>query len=176
MARVTMKALLPVSAPRLWSLVRWDGRLLDWYPDAVDLRVQGLDKGAHRRLQLRGGTVLVQRLEHASRIEDAYTYSAADGPYPVTDYLAQIRVLPHGDDRATLVWTANFRPAGQSEIRADVRADARAGVRAEAEAEAFIQALYRNGFDNLSTLLAGVAGPGGATAGAGPDAVPTLRP
>ena len=160
MARVPMKALLPVSAPRLWSLVRWDGRLLDWYPDAVNLRVQGLGKGSLRRLQLRGGTVLVQRLEHASRIEDAYTYSAADGPYPVTDYLAQIRVLPHGDDRATLVWTANFRPAGLTEDKA----------------EAFIQALYRDGFDNLSTLLAGLAGPGGATAGAGPDAVPTLRP
>lgn len=160
MARVTMKALLPVSAPRLWSLVRWDGRLLDWYPDAVDLRVHGLEKGAHRRLQLRDGTVLLQRLEHASRIEDAYTYSVVDGPYPVADYLAQIRVLPHGDDRATLVWTANFRPARLS----------------EAEAESFIQALYRNGFDNLSTLLAGLAGPGGATTGAGPCEAPTPRP
>ncbi|MCW2238921.1 SRPBCC family protein [Azospirillum canadense] len=160
MARVTMKALLPVSAPRLWSLVRWDGRLLDWYPDAVDFRVQGSGKGAHRRLQLRDGTTLVHKLEHASRIEDAYTYSAIGCPYPVDDHLAQIRVLPHGDDRATLVWTANFRPSGLT----------------EAEAESFIQTLYRNGFDNLSTLLAGLAGPGGATTGAGPCEAPTLRP
>ncbi|MBP2292901.1 hypothetical protein J2851_002682 [Azospirillum rugosum] len=155
-----MKALLPVSAPRLWSLVRWDGRLLDWYPDAVDLRVHGLHKGAHRHLHLRNGATLVHQLEHASRIEDAYTYSVVDGPYPVADYLAQIRVLPHGDDRATLVWTANFRPAGLS----------------EGEAESFIQTLYRSGFDTLSTLLAGLAGPGGATTGAGPHTAPTLRP
>lgn len=160
MARVTMKALLPVSAARLWSLVRWDGGLLDWYPDAAALDVQGRGKGAHRRLRLRDGTTLVHRLEHPSRIEDAYTYSALSSPYPVADHLAQIRVLPHGDDRATLVWTANFRPAGLS----------------EAEAEAFIQRLYQDGFDNLSTLLAGLAGTGSATTGAGPHTAPTLRP
>ena len=160
MARVTMKALLPVSAPRLWSLVRWDGRLLDWYPDAVAMRVHGQGKGAHRRLSLRGGATLVHQLEHASRIEDAYTYSALGGPYPVADYLAQIRVLPHGDECATLVWTANFRPAGLSEDAAEV----------------FVQQLYQDGFDNLSTLLAGLAGLGGATTGDGPDTAPTVRP
>jgi hypothetical protein len=143
MARVTMKALLPVSAQRLWPLVRWNGRLLDWYPGAVALEVDGTAKGGLRRLRLRGGAMLVQRLDHLSRIEDAYTYSVLAGSYPVAGYLAQIRVLPHDEDgRTTLVWTANFQPAGVT----------------EAAAEDFIRRLYQAGFDTLFNLFADGAG------------------
>lgn len=152
MARVTMKTLLPVTAPRLWPLVRWDGRWLDWYPGAVALEVAGTAKGGLRRLRLRDGSELVQRLDHVSRIEDAYTYSVIAGSYPVAAYLAQIRVLPHdGDGRATLVWTANFQPAGVTE-------DA---------AEDFIRHLYQAGFDSLFTLLADTLGAAETTARAG---------
>ncbi len=150
MARVTMKALLPVSAQRLWPLVRWDGRLLDWYPGALALEVEGSEKGDLRRLRLRDGAVLVHRLDHMSRIEDAYTYSVLAGSYPVSDCLAQIRVLQHEEDgRATLVWTANFRPAGVSE-------DA---------AETFIRRLYQTGFDTLFNRLAISAAAASARAG-----------
>lgn len=143
MARVTMKALLPVTASRLWPLVRWDGRWLDWYPGAVGMEVAGTAKGDLRRLRLRDGSDLVQRLDHVSRIEDAYTYSVIAGTYPVSAYLAQVRVLPHdADGRATLVWTANFQPAGV----------------AEDAAEAFIRRLYQAGFDSLFALLADAGG------------------
>lgn len=138
MARVTMKAELPITAGRLWPLVRWDGDLLAWYPGATAVVVEGAEKGDLRRISLDGGAVLVQRLDHLSRIEDAYTVSVLGGPYPVADYLAQIRVLPAEGGRSTLVWTANFLPAGTSE-------DA---------AEMFIRRLYQTGFDNLFRLLA----------------------
>lgn len=152
MARVTMRALLPVTAPRLWSLVRWDGRWLDWYPGAAACEVAGTAKGDLRRLRLRDGSELVQRLDHLSGIEDAYTYSIIAGPYPVTGCLAQVRVLRHdADDRATLVWTANFQPAGVG----------------EEEAEAFIRRLYQAGFDSLFTLLADAVGADDTTARAG---------
>lgn len=137
MARVTTKAVLPVSARRLWPLVRWDGRLLDWYPDALTLRVEGTVKGALRHIGLRDGSTLIQRLDHVSGIEDAYTYTVVGGDYPVADYLAQIRVLDHDDAQAILVWTANFEPRDAS----------------EEAAEAFIRRLYQSGFDALLTLL-----------------------
>lgn len=160
MARVTMKALLPVTAPRLWPLVRWDGRWLDWYPGAVACEVAGTAKGDLRRLRLRDGSDLVQRLDHVSRIEDAYTYSIIDGPYPVAGCLAQVRVLPHdADGRATLVWTANFQPAGVG----------------EEEAEAFIRRLYQAGFDTLFTLLADGVGADDTTAWAGLDHGPNAH-
>lgn len=167
MARVTVKADLPASAPRLWSLVRWDGRLLDWYPLAAAVDVDGSAKGAQRRLRLRDGTMAVHRLEHRSRIEDAYTYSVLSSPYPVADHLAQIRVLPEGDDRATLVWTAIFQPAGMPGDGA----------------EAFIRQLYQDGFTALSALLSGNASGGadggaggsGTTARAGLDTAPTVN-
>lgn len=153
-----MKALLPVTAQRLWPLVRWDGRLLDWYPGAVALEVEGSGKGDLRRLRLRDGSVLVQRLDHLSRIEDAYTYSVLAGCYPVAAYLAQIRVLPHEEDgRATLVWTANFEPAGVGE-------DA---------AEDFIRDLYQAGFDALFSLLADAVGAGFPQPGPGVGTAPT---
>lgn len=158
MARVTMKTLLPVTASRLWPLVRWDGRWLDWYPGAVALEVAGTAKGGLRRLRLRDGSELVQRLDHVSRIEDAYTYSVIAGSYPVAAYLAQIRVLPHdGDGRATLVWTANFQPAGVTE-------DA---------AEDFIRRLYQAGFDTLYSLLADRVGAAGRQPGPGCEPAPT---
>lgn len=154
MALVTMKALLPVTAERLWPLVRWDGRLLEWYPNAVALEIAGARKGDLRRLRLRDGSELVQRLDHVSRIEDAYTYSVIAGPYPVTACLAQIRVLPHdGDGRATLIWTATFQPAGVT----------------EEEAEDYICRLYQAGFDTLFALLADTVGAAGAASQAGLD-------
>jgi len=152
-----MKALLPVTAQRLWPLVRWDGRLLDWYPGAVALEVEGGAKGDLRRLRLRDGSVLVQRLDHLSRIEAAYTYSGLEGCYPVAGYLAQIRVLPHGEDgRATLVWTANFEPAGVT----------------EEAAEDFIRRLYQSGFDALFSLLADAVGVGIPQPGPGVGTAP----
>ncbi len=151
MPLVTAAALLPDPARRLWPLVRWDGRLCDWYPGAVTLSVEGTGKGALRRLSLQNGAALVQRLEHVSRIDMAYTYAVLESPYPVADLLAQIRVQPapslddvsphdgepndHG--HATLTWTANFQPAGLS----------------EAEAERFVRTLYEAGIARLRTLL-----------------------
>lgn len=159
MARVTAKADFPVSAPRLWPLVRWDGRLLDWYPAAVAVDVDGRERGAQRRLRLRDGSTVVHRLEHLSRIEDAYTYSVISSPYPVADHLAQIRVLSGGDGHATLVWTAIFRAAGM----------------ADEGAEAFTRRLFLDGFAALSPLLSGNADGGGTTARAGLDTAPTAN-
>lgn len=134
---ITTSILLPDPARRLWSLVRWDGRLCDWYPGAVALTVEGAEKGAIRRLLLKDGTRLVQRLEHTSRVDDAYTYAVVESPYPFADLLAQIRVQPEADGHATLTWTATFRPTSLGEART----------------ERFVRDLYDAGVERLRGLL-----------------------
>ncbi|MCG5242395.1 SRPBCC family protein [Azospirillum doebereinerae] len=134
---ITTSILLPDPARRLWPLVRWDGRLCDWYPGAVALTVEGTGKGALRQLLLKDGTRLVQRLEHTSRIDEAYTYAVVESPYPVADLLAQIRVQPEADGHATLIWTATFKPTGLSEARTEL----------------FVRDLYDAGVERLRGLL-----------------------
>ena len=137
MASIVMETELPVSAATLWTLVGWAGMLGDWYPGLSRIDVHGADKGAIRRLVLRDEASMVERLEHLSRIETAYTYSILSSPLPVADYLAQIRVKDRGDDTSTLIWSGNFEPDGVSEDRA----------------VAAIRAVYRAGFANLNEIL-----------------------
>lgn len=137
MPLVTATTLLPVPARRVWPLVRWDGAVGDWYPGAVSMTVDGTQKGALRRLRLYDGSPVVHRLEHVSRIENAYTYAVIEGPYPVADLLAQIRLGEDGDGRAALHWTATFHPLREP----------------EAEAERFVRDLYDAGMARLRGLL-----------------------
>ncbi len=142
MPLVTATSLLPVPARRVWPLVRWNGALGDWYPGAVSMSVEGVGKGALRRLRLYDGAPVVHRLEHVSRIDDAYTYAVVEGPYPVADLLAQIRLRADGERQAALDWTATFRPLSSHPDQG-----------AEAEAERFVRDLYDAGMARLRSLL-----------------------
>jgi len=137
MPLITTSILLPDPACLLWPLVRWDGRLAEWYPGAIATSVDGTEKGSHRLLLLKDGTRLEQRLEHISRIDKAYTYAVVASPYPVADLLAQIRVRAEADGHATLIWTASFQSRELD----------------EAGTEAFVRAVYGAGIERLRTLL-----------------------
>ncbi|PWC39000.1 SRPBCC family protein [Azospirillum sp. TSO35-2] len=142
MPLVTTTTLLPVPARHLWPLVRWDGALGDWYPGAASMTVDTAEtgraeKGALRCLRLYDGSRVVHRLEHVSRVDDAYTYAVIEGPYPVAELLAQIRLRPEGDAQAVLIWTATFHPLDRS----------------EADAERFVRDLYDAGLARLRGLL-----------------------
>lgn len=142
MARVTISTVLRIPPVQLWELVRWEGRFRDWYPDARSCAVDGTVKGSRRRIRLGSGAELLERLEHRSVIENAYTYSVIDSPYPVAGCLAQIRLLAGPQGRTTLVWSANFEPRGVG----------------EEEAEDFIRNVYQAGFDRLGVIAARGAG------------------
>ncbi|WP_376966348.1 SRPBCC family protein [Azospirillum sp. A26] len=142
MPLVTATTLLPVPARHVWPLVRWDGAVGEWYPGAVSMTVDGTEKGALRRLRLYDGSPVVHRLEHVSRVDDAYTYAVIEGPYPVADLLAQIRLRADGEGQAVLHWTATFHPYAS-----------RPQEGTEADAERFVRDLYDAGMARLRTLL-----------------------
>ncbi|WP_049976329.1 SRPBCC family protein [Azospirillum sp. B506] len=137
MPLVTATTLLPVPARRVWPLVRWDGAVGDWYPGAISMTVDGAGKGALRLLRLYDGTPVVHRLEHVSQVDDAYTYTVIEGPYPVADLLAQLRLRPDGEGQAELHWTATFHRLRCTEL----------------EAERFVRDLYDAGMARLRGLL-----------------------
>ncbi|MBY6265472.1 SRPBCC family protein [Azospirillum sp. 412522] len=141
MPLVTATTLLPVPARRVWPLVRWDGAVADWYPGAVSVTVDGTGKGALRRLWLYDGSPVIHRLEHVSRVGDAYTYAVIEGPYPVADLLAQIRLGAGGEGQAVLHWTATFHPLSSRPNGTEM------------EGERFVRDLYDAGMARLRALL-----------------------
>lgn len=138
MARVSMSTQLPVSVDQVWRLIGGFNALPDWHPAVQKSELQ--EGGRIRRMQLAGGASIVERLESFSENEHMYTYSIEQGPLPVANYKATIRVRQEPGRPGCLVeWSSEFSPSGA----------------AEADAIAAIQRIYQAGFENLKKLFGG---------------------
>ncbi len=94
--------------------------------------------GRVRRLQLVGGGAIVERLESFNENEHQYTYTIEQGPLPVANYKATVRVRTEpGKSGSTVEWSSQFLPSGAT----------------EKDAVAAIQSFYQTGFDNLKKLF-----------------------
>jgi hypothetical protein len=125
--------VLVASAEEVWRLIGGYNALSEWHP-AVERSVLE-DGGRVRRLALRGGGVLVERLHAFSERERSYQYSIEQGPLPVANYRSTLSVRDRGDKRGCEVhWSGDFAPAGAS----------------ESEAIGVIRGIYRAGLDTLA--------------------------
>ena len=66
-----------------------------------------------RTLQTVDGTVIVERLQTFDNAGKTYSYSIVQAPFPVTDYLATLRVEAQGDG-SRVTWSGQFTPLGIS--------------------------------------------------------------
>jgi hypothetical protein len=133
MARVEERQALAASAEEVWRLIGGYHALSDWHP-AVERSVPE-EGGRLRRLALRGGGGLLERLHAFSERERSYAYSIEEGPLPVASYRSTLGVRERGGQRGGEVyWSGDFAPAGAS----------------ESEAEAVIRGIYRAGLDTLA--------------------------
>ncbi|MEO8183498.1 MAG: SRPBCC family protein [Deltaproteobacteria bacterium] len=131
MAKVEEMQTLAASAEEVWRLIGGYNALSEWHP-AVERSV--LEEGGRiRRLSLKGGGSLLERLHAFSERERSYAYSIEEGPLPVAQYRSTLSV--RGAGRGCEVhWSGDFAPAGAS----------------ESEAVAVIRGIYRAGLDTLA--------------------------
>jgi hypothetical protein len=124
---------LAASADEVWRLIGGYNALSEWHP-AVERSV--LEEGGRmRRLSLRGGGGLLERLQAFSERERNYAYTIEEGVLPVASYRSTVSVRDRGTARGCEVcWSGEFTPSGAS----------------EAEAVGTIRGVYRAGLDALA--------------------------
>lgn len=133
MARVDEMQALAASADEVWRLIGGYNTLSEWHP-AVERSVLE-DGGRMRRLSLRGGGGLLERLHAFSERERNYAYTIEEGPLPVASYRSTLSVRDRGPARGCEVyWSGEFTPSGAS----------------EADAVGVIRGIYRAGLDTLA--------------------------
>ena len=131
MIEVSMSRNLDAPADTVWEKIGKFEGLADWHPAVVEVQVE--DGGKTRRLKLVGGNELVERLVEDG--EGSYTYQIVEGPLPVEDYTATIKVEP-ADGGSKLTWSSKFEPVG----------DAMA-------ARSAIEGIYQAGLDSVGKLF-----------------------
>ena len=138
MAKVSMSIPLPVPIDQAWRLVGGFNALPDWLPGVQKSELQ--EGGRVRRLQIAGGATLVERLEAFSENDHCYTYSIEQGPLPVAQYTATIRLRQEpGKPGCVVEWSSEFTPSGAP----------------ESDAVAAVRGIYQSGFDNLKKMFGG---------------------
>ncbi|AWW35886.1 XoxI [Streptomyces sp. AS58] len=137
MASTTASRIVPASPERAWQLIGGFGSLPDWLPN---IRSSTLDEGGRvRKLLTRDGETIVERLIAFNDVERHYSYTIVQAPFPVTEYLATLRVHTVARDAgiSEVQWSGRFTPR-------DVP---------ESDVVAHFTGLYSNGLDALHAAL-----------------------
>ena len=117
MTSVTTMADLQVPPDIAWQLIGGFGSLPDWIPYVTQSDLG--DGGRVRRIAASNGQRFVERLEKYDSGDRSYSYSILESRFPVTDYLAILRVTAiDGGKGSHLEWSARFTPDGVSDEEA----------------------------------------------------------
>ena len=136
MTNVSVKTELKVPADKVWDIIGHFNALPEWHPAVEKSTLQ--DDGKLRRLELVGGGAIVERLEKLDAEGHRYRYSIVESPLPVTNYSAELRVIPSADGNScTVQWSSDFNPMGAS----------------VEDASKAIQGVYQAGLENLQKLF-----------------------
>ena len=137
MAKVSMTTDLDVAADELWNLIGGFNTLPDWHPAVEKSELQ--EEGQIRKLSLKGGGTIIEKLVKNDPHERVYTYTIEDSPLPVSNYKAEIKVKDNGEGKSSVEWSSEFSAEGAP----------------ESDAMEVIQGIYQAGFDNLKKMFGG---------------------
>lgn len=113
MARVFVSSVINASAGRVWERVRDFNALPKWHPRIRDSRIEDAlpsDKvSCIRNFHLQSGDNIREQLLGLSDYDMFCTYSMLEGPMPLSDYIATLRLTPITDgERCFAEWSAEF--------------------------------------------------------------------
>ncbi len=96
MGETTVNAEFQASADTVWKLLVDYGGIGDWGPGIESCEVEGEGIGCVRAIGMPGGIVVKERLESLDDGARTLSYSIVEGPMPVENYLATIKVSEQG--------------------------------------------------------------------------------
>lgn len=137
MAKVSVTTDLDVAADELWKLIGGFNALPNWHPTVEKSELQ--EEGQIRKLSLKGGGTIIEKLVKRDPHERVYSYTIEDSPLPVANYQAEIKVKDNGEGKSSVEWSSEFSAAGAPET----------------DAMKAIQGIYQAGFDNLKKIFGG---------------------
>lgn len=135
MTKVSMTTDLNVAADKLWQLVGNFNGLPDWHPGVEKSELK--EEGQVRKLDIKGGGVIVEKLIKKSSREKIYSYTIEDSPLPVSNYIAKIKVKDNGKGKSIVEWSSEFVAKGAT----------------EKDAIDAVQGVYQTGLDNLKKMF-----------------------
>lgn len=122
------------SPEHVWALIGGFDSLPKWLPFIVESTLS--EGGRLRTLKGQDGNIIVERMQTFDEQARTCTYSIEQSPFPISSYLATLRVS--ADGQGSLVeWFGEFTPAGIS----------------EAEANEMFQGVYEGGMQALEKAL-----------------------
>ena len=113
MIRIVRSTIIDAPTDRVWAVLRDFNGFDRWHPavgrSAIE-RGQGADRlGCVRRLRLRDGSEVRQRLLTLSDLEQSFSYCLLETPIPLFNYVAHSRLAPVTDgDRTFWEWRCSF--------------------------------------------------------------------
>lgn len=113
MARAYVSSVINAPSGKVWERVRDFNGLPKWHPRIRDSRIEDAlpsDKvGCIRNFNLQSGDNIREQLLGLSDYDLFCTYSMLEGPMPLEDYVATLRLTPITEgDRTFIEWSAEF--------------------------------------------------------------------
>ena len=137
MAQASASIYIPASHGRVWQLRGGFDSLPDWLPDIP--RSELSEGGRVRHLATPSGEVIVERLEAFDNAGRSYSYSIVEAHFPVTGYVATLRVRETDGGKGSRVeWSGRFTPNHVS----------------DQEASDLFQGIFEHGLEALAARFA----------------------
>ena len=138
MSKVWVTEELQASAQTVWELVREFDGIAKWLgPMVQNMTVEGEGIGAIRTIALPGDMKLQEQLESYDEAGRSFAYAIlGDGPLPVSNYLATLKIVEVGPNTCRVEWGSSFEPKNP-----------------EAEVVAMIEGIYKTGIAGIKTNL-----------------------
>jgi carbon monoxide dehydrogenase subunit G len=109
MGKIEVVQEIAAPASAAWEKLSDFGGIGKWMPGVERCDVEGDGIGAVRHIVFPGGGGGVkERLESFDAEGRSLSYAITEGPMPVQDYLATIRVSETGENACRVDWTASF--------------------------------------------------------------------
>ena len=131
MAQASASIHIPVSADKVWALTGGFLSLNEWLPLIKQSEAQ--EGGRVRHLTTDDGAEITERLQTYDNNARTYSYSIDKGPFPISSYLATLKVKEDGADSTWVEWSGVFTPDGVT----------------DGEVEALFKGIYEGGLEAL---------------------------
>ena len=117
MAKVSVSKTINAPAAKVWTMVSEWGGTHKWIPGVGPVSVEGDGVGSVRSAELDPATGfegrISERLEAFDNSAMHFRYCVVgESPMPISDYVAEMKVVESGDGQSEVTWSSTWEPSG----------------------------------------------------------------